>query len=185
MPLAARILRRIGVRLARGTLRRRRFILFCAVVIAAWVAASGFNVFSLTAHAPTYEAPYRPTAEQEPSATAAYLRGQQTYDADLIWGSYSERTQRDLERRSGGLEATKSALKRAEDAGVRLKDIQYVGGYPLPSGSLHFYVVTQSIASSRDLGYAHYTFTLDLAGRIEDVERSGVWTDPQPRVQTS
>ena len=47
-------------------------------------------------------------------------------------------------------EATKAALKRAEDAGVRLKDIEYVGGHPLPSGSLHFYVVTQSMPSSRD-----------------------------------
>jgi hypothetical protein len=174
--IIARVARRIVVRLGVGIARRRRLIAVAVVALVGLIVASALNVAPPWT-APPISAPSpigRAASANEPLATANYLRGQQVFDAQLIWESYSDRVIQDLARRGNSPEDTQRQLDRAREVGRRIDQAQYIGGYPIPNGSMHFYLVTQSgprSASSRaEVSYVPYIFTLDAQGKIERVE---------------
>jgi hypothetical protein len=175
--IIARVARRILVRTAANIARHARLTILLFVALAGIIAASALNV-SLPAAGTSPSGAggtYRATSQDEPSATAEYLRGQQSYDAKLIWESYSDRVIRDLERRGNSLEDTQRQLDRAKEVGRRIEQAQYIGGHPIPNGSMHMYVVLQAPARAAgsergDVAYVPYVFTLDSQGKIERVE---------------
>ena len=131
----------------------------------------------------------RPIAGVEPSATAAYLRGQQMYDAKLVWEAYSDRVVQDLQERGDSVERTQQWLDRLRDMGIRIEQVQYVGGTPVPGGSMQFYLVARTSRAQEDprarfvrvgferagleqsdVTYVPYVFTLDAKGKIDRVE---------------
>ena len=88
----------------------------------------------------------------------------------MVWESYSGRVIQNLQQIGVGLDDTQRQLDRAKQVGVQIKEIQYIGGYPLPSGSMKFYLVGRMSRSSTDVTYMPYTFTLDASGKIDKVE---------------
>jgi hypothetical protein len=175
--IIARVARRILVRTAANIARHARLTILLFVALAGIIAASALNVSLPAASTSTSSAggTYRATSQDEPSATAEYLRGQQSYDAKLIWDAYSDRVIRDLERRGNSLEDTQRQLDRAKEVGRRIEQAQYIGGYPIPNGSMHMYIVLQAPARAAgsergDVAYVPYVFTLDSQGKIERVE---------------
>lgn len=172
MSIAIRILQRLALRTVRGVIRRGRLLALAIIATAAFLIVSTLNLWPVGPG--TYPAPGRGTShastENEPPATASYVRGQQTYDARLIWESYSLRSVRALERRGGSVDDTQRQLNRARDAGNRIEQAQYIGGYPIPDGSMHFYVLARTGPTGRDIAYVPYIFTLDAGGKIEGVE---------------
>lgn len=163
---------RAAARMVAGVIRRARLVGFLVVAGGGLVLASSLNLLPFDIFgtpAPSGET-YR-QLDGEPSATASYIRGMQNGDARLVWGSYSDRATRDLQRRGVGLEETQRQLDRAREGGTRIQQVQYVGAYPIPNGSMHFYVVARGGGrTQRDLAYAPYVFTLDASGKIEKVE---------------
>ena len=171
MEIAIRVARRMAARLFRGGSHRGRFVALAFIALGVVIAVTSFNVLSsLSLALPTSRAGYRTSAQNEPVSTAAYLHGQQTSDARLVWESYSDRVIQNLQQIGVGVDDTQRQLDRAKQVGVQIKEIQYIGGYPLATGSMQFYLVGRTNRSSSDVAYMPYTFTLDASGKIDKVE---------------
>jgi hypothetical protein len=113
-----------------------------------------------------------PGGSREPSTTLNYLKGNQSYNAELMWNSLSEEALERFRARGGTLQDMQRQLEVARERGSRLGDINYIGGKSLPDGtSLQFYVVsTQGPTSRADVEYVTYIFTLDRTGKISKVQ---------------
>lgn len=170
MSVIGRILRRVLLRVLRLGLRRRRLVFLGAVVVSVLIVAGAIGVGPRVGLSLPAPGDARPRAEGEPSSTASYLRGQENYDARMVWDAYSERVTRELQQRGLGLDETQRQLDRARQAGTRIAQINYVGGYPIPNGSMHFYVVFRSDPNRREAVPVPYVFTLDATGKIDSVE---------------
>jgi hypothetical protein len=152
--------------------RRRRPIAFLVVVCGGLALLSAFNLLPfdiLGGSSSTGQASYQP-ADGEPASTSSYIRGLQSADARLVWNAYSDRASRDLQRAGGSLEDTQRQLDRAREVGNLIEQVQYVGAYPIPNGSMHFYVVARAARTQREVAYRPYVFTLDASGKIERVD---------------
>ncbi len=171
MEIAGRLVRRITARLIHGGARRGRFVAIALIALGGLIAITSLNLApSLSFSLSSKGSVYRPNSDEEPPATAAYLRGQQVFDARLIWESYSDRVVQNLQQIGVGVDETQKQLDRAREVGTRIQEIQYIGGYPLPTGSMEFYLVGRTARSSENVTYIPYMFTLDARGKIDRVE---------------
>jgi len=171
MGILGRIARRLAVRMVRGVYRRRGLLALASIATAGFLVLSSFNVLpGLPTMSTSTEPGYQRGAEGEPASTANYIRGQQTEDAQLVWDAYSERIRRELQRQGQGIEDVQQQLSAARQRGGRLVQAQYIGGYPIPNGSMHFYVITRTSGRGGNVAYVPYTFTLDANGKIERIE---------------
>lgn len=101
------------------------------------------------------------------------MKGNQTGNADLICSSFSDEALQRLNLRVGTCrEAEQAQLERARQRGTRMEQFSYAGGYSMPDGnSYQFYVATYSgPASSAEVEYVTYIFTLDRSGKIARVQ---------------
>lgn len=183
MEIVVRVARRIPVFRPRGS-RRSLKVMASLFVVAAAMVAVGVILLPTMSLGVLVGSLGRSIASVEPSATASYLRGQQTYDAKLVWEAYSDRVVRELEERGDSLERTQRWLNRLRDMGIRIGQVQYIGGSPVPGGSMHFYLVERTSRAPEDpraqfvrtglaqsgVTYVPYTFTLDENGKIDRVE---------------
>jgi hypothetical protein len=173
MNILGRVARRIVFRAARGIYRRRGFIALGAVLVASALVASSFNL----GLPDLFSAPqgdgggsYSGSSESEPQATLSYIRGQQVYDARLVWDAYSERMRRAYQQRGAGIDDVQRQLEASKQRGPKIEQAQYIGSYPIPSGKMAFYVIAQSSGGRGSVSYVPYTFTLDASGKIDRVE---------------
>jgi hypothetical protein len=113
-----------------------------------------------------------PNARREPESSEKYLRGNQTFDARLMWSSYSDETIERLRSRGRNVENLQQDLDMARQQGAAFEQINYVGGHWLPDGSsMQFYLVAARGPLTRaELEYVTYIFTLDRAGKITKVQ---------------
>jgi hypothetical protein len=175
MDLFGRVLRRAVFRLARGAVRRRGLLAATFVIVAGVIAISTFNLVSIPilssrAHSGGDTGPAYQAMDTEPNATASYIRGLQVGDAHLVWDAYSDRAARDLQRRGVNVDETQRQLDQSRQNGNLIQQVQYVGAYPIPNGSMHFYVIARAGRSRGDVAYVPYVFTLDSAGKIERID---------------
>ena len=197
MNILGRVVRRIILRGGRGLRRRRGLIALSALLIASWVVSSSFDlrfpdVFSYaeggteSSYSSDCGAPptTRPDTgpgmvsqgallvkcDDEPAATSSYIRGQQDYDAQLVWNAYSDRLQQAYEQRGAGIDEVQRQLEASKRRGPRIEQAHYVGSFAIPNGQMAFYVVAQSTGARGTLAYVSYTFTLDASGKIDKVE---------------
>jgi len=175
MSVFGRVLRRLAFRLIRGGLQRRKLIGVVFVLIAGAVAVSSLNLVSKPLSSSRGRTNESGVAHQlsgdEPSATAAYIRGQQTGDARLVWEAYSDRAKRSLQRRGVSFEETQRQLDQWLQGGEAIQGVNYVGTYPIPNGSMHFYVLARGAGRTRgDVAYVPYVFTLDAQGKIDRID---------------
>lgn len=177
MSIYGRVLRRAVFRLVRGAIHRRALMAAAFVIAAGAIVVSTFNLVSLPfapsrSRAPSEAAAYQGAAtENEPTATASYIRGQQVGDARMVWDAYSERVKRTLQSRGGGLEATQRQLEESRQNGGEIRQVRYVGTTPIPNGrSMHFYVLERVGQNRGDVAYIPYVFTLDPQGKIDRIE---------------
>ena len=176
MSIFGRVLRRAVFRIARNAIRRRGLIAAAFVVVAGVIAVSTFNLVSFpsfsrgrTSTSVGEVASYQ-ASETEPNATAAYIRGLQTGDAKLVWDAYSDRAARDLQRRGVNIDETQRQLDQTRQNGNLIQGVNYVGAYPIPNGSMHFYVISRAGRTRGDVAYVPYVFTLDATGKIERID---------------
>jgi hypothetical protein len=109
-----------------------------------------------------------PTA---PTATEDYLRGNQSYDATLVWSSLDADAQARLTSQGGSVDDLQRQMQAAKDHGIQLAEISYIGGKTLPDGtSMQFYLVGIRQQSTSALDYQPYMFTLDRDGKIAKVQ---------------
>jgi hypothetical protein len=106
-----------------------------------------------------------------PNATEDYMRGNQNYDASLMWGSLSNDAQSRLRDQGGSPEDLQRQMDTAKQRGMKLEQVSYIGGKALPDGtSMQFYLVGIRQQTRSDLDYQPYMFTLDRDGKIAKVQ---------------
>jgi hypothetical protein len=106
-----------------------------------------------------------------PAATEDYLRGNQNYDAGLVWSSLDADAQARLTTAGGSPDDLQRQMQAAKDHGIKLEEISYIGGKSLPDGtSMQFYLVGIRQQAKSDLDYQPYMFTLDRDGKIAKVQ---------------
>jgi hypothetical protein len=178
MSMFGRVFRRAAYRLTRGAVRRRGLIAAAFVIVAGVIAISTFNLVSFPTSLPrgrassgtSTDTPAYQPSDSEPGATASYIRGLQTGDAKLVWDAYSDRAARDLQRRGINVDETQRQLDQTRQNGNQIQGVNYVGSYPIPNGSMHFYVISRGGRARSDVAYVPYVFTLDATGKIERID---------------
>ncbi len=106
-----------------------------------------------------------------PQATEEFMRGNQEYNADLIWQSLSDQARNRLESQGGSVDAFKTQMDSAKQRGVRLQDVSYIGEKSLPDGtSMVFYLVGYKQGDNANVEFVPYLFTLDSSGKIIKVQ---------------
>jgi hypothetical protein len=174
MTIASRVLRRVAVRTVGGLIRRRGWILVLVLLVAGGIAVTTLDLVplpsTLTMSASSSTAPgYEGGALGEPEATASFIKGNQVYDANLIWSTFSDQLKVAYQRGGGSVADTQAQLEQAKRSGSHLESAQYIGGYLIPNGSMHFYAVQNSGPSGR-VDYSFYVFRLDKLGKIVKIE---------------
>lgn len=168
--IITRLLERLTVRLSAGFIRRRRrYLGIGAFAFAALFGTALYNAVTAPSPRSSVGDDYIPTVAGEPRSTAAFMRAQQTYDANLAWSSLSEEMVRQFRQRGRSVEQEQSRLDELRQAGSKIDAAYYIGGYSIPNGrSIHFYVVQRS--GGRGVEYEPFVFRLDTAGKIERVQ---------------
>lgn len=107
----------------------------------------------------------------EPSpAVVEFLRGQQTYDADLMWQAFSPDLQAALEQREITRDALAEQAESERQAGQRYRDPEYIGGVDIDGGQrMYFYAVDIVSPTPERNGTFSFIFTVDRNGKIVSV----------------
>jgi hypothetical protein len=109
--------------------------------------------------------------QSAPPATEDYLRGNQTYNADLVWNSLDTDAQSRLSAQGGSRDDLQQQMDAAKQRGVQIAETSYIGGKSLPDGtSMQFYLVGVRQQSGSNVDYQPYMFTLDRDGKIARVQ---------------
>ena len=118
------------------------------------------------------DSPGASASRSAPQATENYLKGNQTFNAELMWSALATEAQERFRSRGSTLPELQRQMESARDQGTQLDEFSYVGGQGLPDGtSMHFYLVlTKGPQSRSDPQYVPYVFTLDRAGKISRVQ---------------
>ena len=128
-------------------------------------------IVGLVMFAPSIPAVAALRPQSAPNSTEDYMRGNQIYDASLMWSSLSNDAQSHLRDQGGSPEDLQRQMDSAKQRGMKLEEVSYVGGKALPDGtSVQFYLVGIRQQSRSDLDYQPYMFTLDRDGKIAKVQ---------------
>jgi hypothetical protein len=108
---------------------------------------------------------------QPADAVVDFLRGQQTYDADLMWEALSPELRSALEQQAVTRDALAEQVESERQAGHRYRSFEYVGGVEVEGRrKMFFYAVEiQSPVPERN-GTFSFVFTVDQSGKIISVE---------------
>ena len=175
--MIGRIVKRLLHRLIRGLIARpiRGVILLAVMLMGAGIlAAQSVDPRALSDGLPSFGLPSFATRGpgSPPAATENYLRGTETFNAELVWSSLSDEALSRYRNRGGSLQTMQGQMEQAKQAGNQVGEITYIGGQALPDGtSLHFYTVLARGSQSRGEGeYVPYVFMLDRSGKISRVQ---------------
>ena len=106
-----------------------------------------------------------------PTATEDYLKGNQQYDAGLVWNSLDDAAQARLRDQGGSLDDLQKQMEAAKTQGIQLAEVSYIGGKAQPDGtSVQFYLIGVRQQTRSNLDYQSYMFTLDRDGKIAKVQ---------------
>lgn len=108
---------------------------------------------------------------QPAPAVVDFLRGQQNFDADLVWSTFSPSFQESLEARNFTREALAEQMEQERRAGQRYRTFTYIGGVKLPDAqAMYFYVVEVTSPHSLRSRTISFVFTVDRNGKIIAIE---------------
>jgi hypothetical protein len=172
--MIGRVVKRITHRLIRGVVMHpiRFVIVLVALIAGATLIAlqSGLPSLSLPLSLPTSS--FKVGSGGAPSATESYMKGTETFNAELVWNALSDEAQGRYRSRGGSMQALQSQMDQAKQAGAQLEQVTYIGGQAFPDGtSMHFYtVLTRGLQARTDAEPVPYVFTLDKTGKIVRVQ---------------
>jgi hypothetical protein len=166
--MIGRVVKRVLHRLVRVlVLNRAVGVVFGLVVF----AALGFGIYSLVSGMSLPVALPRGSAASSSSAAESFLKGNQTYDATLVWDSLSDESHKRFEA-AGGQQAIQAQLNAARDRGIKFEQVSYIGKQDLPDGtSMQFFLVARRTPlTGSQVEYVPYVFTIDQSGKIANVQ---------------
>jgi hypothetical protein len=170
--MLGRIMNRILHRLVRGVVVHpiRFVIVLVALIVAASLAVFQAGLPTLSLSLPS--APFKVGGGGAPNSTESYMKGTETFNAELVWNALSDDAQGRYRSRGGSMQALQAQMDQAKQAGAQLEHVTYIGGQAFPDGtSMHFYtVLTHGPQSRADAEPVPYVFTLDKTGKIVRVQ---------------
>jgi hypothetical protein len=102
-------------------------------------------------------------------AVENFLRGQQTFDADLMWESFSDEFRQTLEGREFTRDTLAQRVETERQAGQRYSGYKYIGGLQLGGRqAMYFYAV--DFTSPKERGTLSFVFTVGSDGKIVNVQ---------------
>jgi hypothetical protein len=102
-------------------------------------------------------------------AVENFLRGQQTFDADLMWESFSDEFRQTLEGREFTRDTLAQRVETERQAGQRYSGYKYIGGLQLAGRqAMYFYAV--DFTSPQERGTLSFVFTVGSDGKIVNVQ---------------
>ena len=170
--MVGRIVKRLLHRTIRGVVVHpiRLVIVLVALMggAALLVFQAGLPTFSLSLPS----APFSGGSGGAPNSTQSYMKGTETFNAELVWNALSDEAQGRYSSRGGSMQALQSQMDQAKQAGAQLEHVTYIGGQAFPDGtSMHFYtVLTRGPQARTDAEPVPYIFTLDKSGKIVRVQ---------------
>jgi len=138
------------------------------VVIVALLGVLGWMSYLLWG--PKAAAPAFDRAESLPPAPAVenFIKGQQSYDADMMWDAYSTDYQA-AQLADGATKANLQAQANSQRTmGLKYTHYDYIGGVKTEDGSLYFYSVDLSLQSQH--ARLHMIFRADNDGKIVGID---------------
>ncbi|SRR6266508_5692476 len=107
-----------------------------------------------------------------PEATENYLKGNQSFNADLMWTALTPEAQERFRARGASVQELQRQMDASREQGTQLDAFSYIGGQNLTDGtSMHFYLVlTRGPQARSDAQHIPYVFTLDRAGKISRIQ---------------
>lgn len=109
----------------------------------------------------------RTPALAPPPAVQEFLQGQQTFDAEKIWNSFSPRFQAALLDNGTTKEVLQVRIESERSSGQRYVNYNYIGGAELSDGrSMFFYMVQVQSARAGQNEFLSFVFTVDRDGKI-------------------
>ncbi len=170
--MVGRVVKRMLHRLIRGVVTHPiRF----AIVLVALIAGAALLTLQAGLPALSFALPnpsFKVGSSGAPTATENYMKGTETFNAELVWNALSDEAQGRYRSRGGSMQALQSQMDQAKQAGAQLEHVTYIGGQAFPDGtSMHFYtVLTRGPQSRTDAEPIPYVFTLDKSGKIVRVQ---------------
>jgi hypothetical protein len=145
-------------------------VIFLVALVAAAalvMSQSGLPTLSLTLPSPSFRVGNSP-----PASTESYMKGNETFNAELVWNALSDEAQNRLRSRGSSVQALQDQMDQAKQAGRQFSQVTYIGGQSFADGtSLHFYtVLSRGLQSRGDPEPIPYVFTLDQSGKIVRVQ---------------
>lgn len=104
-------------------------------------------------------------------ATEDFIKGQTTFNAALMWNSFSGDLQQQLSQRGTNQQSLQRQLDQRKQAGSKIDQVQYVGGVQAADGTrLFMYVLTIEGPNQQAVAENHYVLTVDQTDKIIKVE---------------
>ncbi|HEU4323538.1 MAG TPA: hypothetical protein VFS21_10365 [Roseiflexaceae bacterium] len=100
-------------------------------------------------------------------AVSSYIKGMQSYDADLVWEAYSTNFQAGQLEKGASKDTLQTALDGLRTTGIKFAQADYVGGVPIDGGNMYFYAVRLESAGQQQR--VPMIFRVDGDGRITSV----------------
>jgi hypothetical protein len=169
------LLRRFLYLLVRITQPLRRYAAFL-LVVAGLLGVIGW--LSYQVWAPRAAAPRDVRAALiEPSEDVEnYIKGQQNYNAELMWTSLSPESQASQLEGGASKQSLQSRIDAKKERGLRFSRYQYVGGVELEDGgNMYFYSVDVQLQNQS--AKLPMTFLVDNDGKVSDIFSPSLLSD--------
>ena len=172
-----RFLFRFVKRCLAGTIRTLAFHPVSSLLVIMLLAAVGFLGYQDASRGGLklgFGLPGAGASDALPPSPAAedFIKGQTTFNAALMWQSFSDPLKQQLSQRGTNQQTLQRQLDQRKQAGMKVDDVKYVGGVPTPDGSgkLFVYVLAVEAPNNQGLAESHYVLTVDQTDKIIKVE---------------
>jgi len=149
----------------RSPITVRHRIIFAIIALLGVIGWMSYMLWGPKEGAPAFQ-----RADSLPPAAAVedYIKGQQSYDANMMWDAYSTDYQAS-QLANGASKATLQARANSERTmGLKYVHYDYIGGVKVDNGSMYFYSVDLALQSQR--GRFPIIFRADADGKIVGID---------------
>lgn len=145
----------------------RPYAAFIAIIVAL-LGVVGWMSYMLWAPKAAPAAFQRADSLPPAAAVETYIKGQQSFNADMMWDAYSTDYQAN-QLANGASKATLQAQASSQrSAGLKFVHYDYIGGVTLDTGSMYFYSVDLSLQNQR--ARFPIIFKADQDGKIVGID---------------
>jgi hypothetical protein len=104
-------------------------------------------------------------------AAEDFIKGQMTFNAALMWQSFSDDLKKQLTQRGTNQQSLQRQLDQRKQQGSKVDQVQYVGGVQAPDGTrLYMYSLVIDAPNQQGAAENHYVLTVDQNDKIIKVE---------------